>query len=298
MRTGDAVTSIASVGVAVSCATRRVHGEAAMPMHRSLRRWSVVLLALGLALAAPYAPWSSAPRAQAPRPAINLSGVLGGAPYEMAAPENWHGGLVVFAHGIQRGAGPGDMRRPPIASHILAEGHAWAASGYRAREYQPHLFIEDLIALRQQFVREIGPPRWTIIYGLSMGGHITVASLELHPGLYQGGLTECGLVDGISIADYLMAYTAAADMISAVPLLDVRRRDTCHRAVEGVVRCRGRAGWDTARGRQVDRVVKYVVEGDPAEHALPLRLEGVAPRCLGNLMCRARDLESEPNAGL
>ena len=36
-----------------------------------------------------------------------------------------------------------------------------------------------------------------------MGGHIVVASLELRPGLYQGGLAECGLVDGIGIADYL-----------------------------------------------------------------------------------------------
>ena len=65
----------------------------------------------------------------------------------------------------------------PIASHVLAEGHAWIASGYRAREYQPHLFIEDLAALRELFLKEIGQPRWSIIYGQSMGGHITVASL-------------------------------------------------------------------------------------------------------------------------
>ena len=57
-----------------------------------------------------------------------------------------------------------------------------------------------------------------------MGGHITVASLELRPGLYQGGLSECGLVDGIGIADYLMAYTAAAELISGVPILDAPDR--------------------------------------------------------------------------
>ena len=80
------------------------------------------------------------------------------------------------------------------------QSHAWAASGYRAREYQPHLFVEDLIALRELFLREIGHPRWAIIYGQSLGGHIVVDTLELHPGLYQGGLAECGLVDGIGIA--------------------------------------------------------------------------------------------------
>jgi hypothetical protein len=46
--------------------------------------------------------------------------------------------------------------------------------------------IEDLLALRELFLKEIGRPQWSIIYGQSMGGHIVVASLELHPGVYQG----------------------------------------------------------------------------------------------------------------
>src|SRR5689334_114977 len=140
-----------------------------------------VLLALSLALIAPRAPWSPAPSAAPDRPAISRSGVLGGANYLIEVPANWQGGLVVFAHGIQRDPGPGTVGPPPIGSHILSAGHAWIASGYRAREYQPHLFIEDLIALRELFLKEVGPPRWTIIYGRSMGGHIVVASLELHP---------------------------------------------------------------------------------------------------------------------
>jgi len=151
------------------------------------------------------------------RPPISRSGVLEGADYLIEVPEGWRGGLVVYAHGIQRGSGTGTVTAPPLATQIVRKGHAWIASGYRAREYQPHLFIEDLIALRQLFFKEIGQPRWTIIYGQSMGGHIAVASLELHPGLYQGGLAECGLVDGISIADYLLAYTAAAELIAGVP---------------------------------------------------------------------------------
>ena len=147
----------------------------------------VALFALALTFVVSGAPWSDA-TAEAQRPAVSRSGVLGGADYLIEVPANWNGGLVVFAHGIQRGPGRGDVRMPPIASHIIGEGHAWIASGYRAREYQPHLFIEDLVALRELFLKEIGPPRWSIIYGQSMGGHITVASLELRPGLYQGGL--------------------------------------------------------------------------------------------------------------
>src|SRR3989454_12528692 len=151
------------------------------------------------------------------------------------------------------GPGPGAVAAPPIASHILDGGHAWIASGYRAREYQPQLVITDLVALRELFLKEIGQPRWTIIYGQSMGGHIVVASLELHPGLYQGGLAECGLVDGISIADYLMAYTAAAELFSGVPLLDAPDKEAFARVLnERVVPALGMPGDYTARGRQFD----------------------------------------------
>jgi hypothetical protein len=262
------------------------------------RRALVALLALGLALVVLRAPWSEAPRAQQQRAAVSRSGVLGGANYLIEVPENWRGGLVVFAHGIQRGPGPGAVAAPPISGHILGEGHAWIASGYRAREYQPHLFIEDLVALRELFLKEIGPPRWTIIYGQSMGGHIVVASLELRPGLYQGGLAECGLVDGIGIADYLLAYTAAAELIAGVPLLDAPDREAFARLLnERVVPALGMPGSYTARGRQFDSVVKYLMGADRAGNDLPLRLQGLQRRYLLNMIYRSPDVEKEPTPG-
>jgi pimeloyl-ACP methyl ester carboxylesterase len=254
---------------------------------------------LSLALVASRAPWSSAPAAAPDRAAVSRSGVLGGANYLIEVPTGWNGGLVVFAHGIQRGPGPGAVAAPPIGNHIVAEGHAWVASGYRAREYQPHLFIEDLIALRALFLKEVGQPRWTIIYGQSMGGHIVVASLEQHPELYQGGLAECGLVDGIGIADYLMAYTAAAELISGVPMFDAPDRETFARILnERVVPALGMPGAYTARGRQFDSVVKYLMGGDRAGNDLPLRLQGLQRRYLLNMMYRPRALENDPNPGV
>src|SRR5258705_6001107 len=101
---------------------------------RTLRRSALVaLLVLGLALVAPHAPWSGSPRAESERAAISRGGVLGGASYLIEVPAKWQGGLVVFAHGIQRGPGPGPgaVAAPPIASHILARGHGWGASRHR-----------------------------------------------------------------------------------------------------------------------------------------------------------------------
>jgi pimeloyl-ACP methyl ester carboxylesterase len=266
-------------------------------MHTA-RRALVGLIALVFTLTLPHPPRSAPPPAAAQGATITRNGQLGGADYMIQVPEGWRGGLVVFAHGIQRGPGRGDVRMLPISSHVLAQGHAWIASGYRDREYQPHLFIEDLVALRELFLKEVGAPRWSIIYGQSMGGHITVASLEQRPGLYQGGLSECGLVDGIGIADYLMAYTAAAELISGVPILDAPDRLAFGPLLEGIVRALGMPGSYTARGRQFDSVVKYLMGADRAGNDLPLRLQGLQARYLLNIMHRPRNVENEPNLGL
>ena len=258
---------------------------------RTPRRELVALIALVVTLVLPLS-------SEAQRAAISRSGQLEGADYVIEVPEGWRGGLVVFAHGIQRGPGRGDLRMLPIGSHVLAAGHAWIASGYRAREYQPHLFIDDLAALRELFLKEIGTPRWSIIYGQSMGGHIAVASLELRPGLYQGGLSECGLVDGIGIADYLMAYTAAAELISGVPILEAPDRQAFGPLLGEVVRALGMPGSYTTRGRQFDSVVKYLMGADRAGNDLPLRSQGLEARYLLNIMHRPRNVENEPNPGL
>src|SRR5215472_18841916 len=92
-----------------------------------VQRAFLALVALGVTLVVLRAPWPGAPRAEPDRAAISRSGVLGGASYLIEAPANWQGGLVVFAHGIQRGSGPGTVVAPPINTHILSAGHAWVA---------------------------------------------------------------------------------------------------------------------------------------------------------------------------
>jgi pimeloyl-ACP methyl ester carboxylesterase len=263
--------------------------------------WAIaltVLLTLGPGPSSLLHGLASAPVAEAQLAAIERSGRLGDADYIIQVPENWRGGLVVFAHGIQRGPGRGDVRMLPIASHVLGQGHAWIASGYRAREYQPHLFIEDLAVLRELFLKEVGRPRWTIIYGMSMGGHIATASLEQRPELYQGALTECGLVDGIGIADYLTAYAAAAELISGVPILDAPDRLAFGSLLGGLVRELGMPDSYTPKGRQFDSVVKYLMGADRAGNDLPLRLQGLRARYLLNVNYRPKDLENETNPGL
>src|SRR4029453_11215249 len=124
-------------------------------------------------------------------------GRLGDADFVIGLPAKWNGGLVKFAHGYQgEGRGRGDVQSSPLGGQVTARGYAWAASGYRAHGYRPDWFLADTLALRDHVIKELGQPRWTIIHGQSMGGHVAIASLELYPEVYQGGLIERGGGDG------------------------------------------------------------------------------------------------------
>jgi hypothetical protein len=190
-----------------------------------------------------------------------LEGTHEGADFLIGMPDKWNGGLVLFAHGYEgEGDGRGSVRGSPLASHLAARGYAWAASGYRSRGYRPDWFLADTMALRARFIARFGTPRWTILHGQSMGGHVTIASLEHHPEVYQGGLIECGIVDGVGLVDWLYAYTAAAEYLSGVRLLDAPNRPAFSALVNGPwLDAVGTPGAYTDRGRLFDSVVKHLM---------------------------------------
>jgi len=143
---------------------------------------------------------------------VSPNGRYAGGQYVIEVPAGWNGGLVLYAHGFR---GTYDS---PLTSHLLDRGYALAASSYRAEGYRVDLFVEDMRALLELFIREVRRPRWTIIHGQSMGGHVAIASLELQPGLYQGALIECGVIDGVGLADFYVAARAAAEYLGGVNL--------------------------------------------------------------------------------
>jgi pimeloyl-ACP methyl ester carboxylesterase len=216
---------------------------------------------------------------QAAEPPGRYQGELGGTVYLINVPSDWNGGLVIFAHGYEGEApGRGTARSSPLDHHLTGRGYAWAASGYRAWGYRPDWFLLDLLTLRAHFINRFGEPRWTIIHGQSMGGHVSIASLELHPDAYQGALIECGVIDGVGLVDWLRAYTAAAEYFSGLPLFDTPRPEFDALVSSKWLAAMGEPGLYTEAGRRFDSVVKHLAGGD-----VPLRLEGLALRYVQNL---------------
>jgi len=117
-------------------------------------------------------------------------------------------------------------------------------------------------------------------HGQSMGGHFAIGSLELHPGVYQGALLECGVIDGVGITDLYLAYKAGAEYFAGVLLLDAMDRPELPARISALwLPALGEPGSYTARGRRFDGVVKHLFGGD-----LPLRLQGLRLRYVPNML--------------
>ena len=232
----------------------------------------LALVAVALLVLAMHPALSTAPAGDGGP--ISRGGTYAGGRYVIEVPAGWNGGLVIYAHGFE------GSEHSPLASHLAANGYAWAASSFRSGGYRPDWFLEDTLQVRDLFIREVGRPRWTIIHGQSMGGHVAIASLELHPGVYQGALLECGVIDGVGLGDLYLAYKAAAEYFGGVPLLDAMDRPKLPAQISALwLPALGEPGRYTAQGRRFDSVIKHLFGGD-----LPLRLQGLRQRYVPNML--------------
>jgi pimeloyl-ACP methyl ester carboxylesterase len=123
-------------------------------------------------------------------------GILDGAPYRIDIPSDWNHSLVVYYHGYSmhgvafhvaeqlKGA-----QLPLFERHYAIAQSAYSQSGWALPQAYP-----ETEQLRRYFTRVYSPPRETYVAGESMGGALTMVTLELNPRPYLGGLDLCGAV--------------------------------------------------------------------------------------------------------
>jgi alpha-beta hydrolase superfamily lysophospholipase len=125
------------------------------------------------------------------------TGTIAGAPYRIEIPAGWNGGLVMYAHGYELVGTPFEPVLPRHAQFREAftrRRFAFAQSWYRAQGWAVREGIDDTEALRRHFVARYGRPDSTFVTGNSMGGLITLATIEGRPEAYDGALPLCGIL--------------------------------------------------------------------------------------------------------
>jgi len=123
-------------------------------------------------------------------------GILDGASYRIDIPTAWNHSLVVFYHGYaehgvtyhiaERLSG---QSSPMFNRHYAIAQSAYSQPGWALPQAYP-----ETEALRKYFSKAYGQPRETYVAGGSMGGALTMVTLELNPKPYLGGLDLCGAV--------------------------------------------------------------------------------------------------------
>ncbi|MDZ4798064.1 MAG: alpha/beta hydrolase [Bryobacteraceae bacterium] len=116
-------------------------------------------------------------------------GEVNGAKFRILKPDNWNGSLVMFCHGYS--SNPSIMSADYVVP-FTSRGYAVAMSSYSKGGWATAEGVEDTEALRLEFIRRHGAPKETWVSGVSMGGHITLLTIEQKPAVYDGALPLCG----------------------------------------------------------------------------------------------------------
>ena len=145
---------------------------------------------------------------------ITEVGVLGNAEYRIDVPANWNRGLVVFYHGYSerpyRFRLDGSIGKEP--EPMLHRGYAIVQSGYSHTGWALQWAYPETEALRRYFLRKYGTPRETFAVGGSMGGALTMVTMELNTKIYSAGLDLCGAVGPTAVhLNRRFAWLAAFD---------------------------------------------------------------------------------------
>jgi pimeloyl-ACP methyl ester carboxylesterase len=126
-------------------------------------------------------------------------------------PENWNGGLFIYAHGYsadQRLVAPfpSDLTPDTFLSKVnvlfqaslipTLNGYASATTTFRSAGWYVKDSIKDIENLRRYFVKKHGKPTHTYLWGHSGGGMVTSTVIEYFPDNYDGALPLCGTTAG------------------------------------------------------------------------------------------------------
>ena len=161
---------------------------------------------------------------------LDLEGTLHDAAYRIRVPANWNCTLLVYAHGYPQQP----VLNPDVAflaeEQLLEQGYALAASGFRGAGYNVQEAVQDTKHLTDYFKQVVGKPDHTVLYGVSMGGIVTLLSMEKYPGTYDAGIPMCGVNGGITRSmsskfTVALAYDAAFGWLDSWGTVDDVRDD-------------------------------------------------------------------------
>jgi len=156
-------------------------------------------------------------------------GRLQGVAYRIDVPAGWqHAGLLVYYHGYsaEEGSYSVSEKLGPLQAEAFRHGFAVVQSQFSVTGWALEHAVVETEALRKYFTGKFGAPGESIVSGHSMGGALTLKTIEQSPQIYSGALAMCGpLVPTYDFMQLRVAQLAAFEYyfpgilpkVSAVP---------------------------------------------------------------------------------
>jgi pimeloyl-ACP methyl ester carboxylesterase len=142
------------------------------------------------------------------------AGEIDGAKYAIKLPQKWNGTLLLYSHGYRFATpAPPDFGAvetnaqltstdsdgtgsDAVSAKLLSEGYALAGSSYKSNGWAVGDGVKAGEELHDQFVKLVGTPKRTYVWGDSLGGLITEVLAESNPSWVDGAAPMCGAVAG------------------------------------------------------------------------------------------------------
>ncbi len=140
-------------------------------------------------------------------------GTLDNAAYRIDLSKDWNHRLIVYYHGYSEKPVTYKVGRPSrVDDAFLIHGYAVVQSGYSVTGWALARAFPETEVLREAFVSKYGKPSQTYVTGESMGGTLTMMTIEQSPEHYNGALALCGRLDSSNEArQQAFAMRAAFD---------------------------------------------------------------------------------------
>jgi pimeloyl-ACP methyl ester carboxylesterase len=156
-------------------------------------------------------------------------GRLQGVSYRIDVPTGWkRAGLLVYYHGYSAEEGKYSVQEKlgPLQAEAFRHGFAVVQSQFSVTGWALEHAVVETEALRKYFAEKFGEPSESLVSGHSMGGALTLKTIEQSPQIYSAGLALCGpLVPTYDFMQVRVAQLAAFEYyfpgilpkVSAVP---------------------------------------------------------------------------------
>lgn len=204
-----------------------------------MRNASLLLLGLFLVPVPAHAQWKSVET-------VDLKGAYG----LIIVPENWNGGLFIYAHGYTADERlvapfPTDLTPGNFLTKVdtlfqatiipTLSGYASATTTFRSAGWYVKDSVKDVENLRRYFVKHYGKPKPTYLWGHSGGGMVTSTVIEYFPDTYDGALPMCspgagGRRNFDGALDLRLAYEYTCGRVPGAQF-------ACHLCSDGTSRC-------------------------------------------------------------